>query len=102
MACGSKSLEEMKRIKKQKRVKERLIKQGRYIPNGCKLEPNQEYPIRFSESLWKYIIFGEGSAIYNYGSGKYKFTLEYDWANAKNSSISESPEFIVNLKEEIK
>src|SRR5690349_5217042 len=61
MLCGFHTPKELKRIEKQEKRIEELKRVGKYIPTGCKLEPNQEYEIKFSEKLWQYIIFGEGS-----------------------------------------
>jgi hypothetical protein len=99
--CGTKTSKELNRLEKQKRKKEKLIKQGKYIPSGCKIEPNQEFTIRFSEKLWDGIIgkSGDPYAHYIYESGRYKFTIEYEFANALTPVNSESPEFNVNLKE---
>lgn len=99
MLCGFTTPEQQRRLTKQAKRIDKLKKQGKYIPNGCKLDPNQEYTIRFSDELWNYIIFGEGSAYYSYGAGKYKFTLEYEWANAPTPATAESPEFNVSLTE---
>ncbi|HSK73431.1 MAG TPA: hypothetical protein VK892_17165 [Pyrinomonadaceae bacterium] len=101
-ACGTKTEKEIKELEKQNRRKEKLIKQGKYIPDGCRLDPNQEFTIKFSQELWNGIIgkSGDPYAHYIYQSGKYKFVLEYEWANAQHPVISESPEFVVNLKEE--
>lgn len=97
LGCGTISLKELKETKKQKQQNEKLKKQGKYIPKGCRLDPHQEYTIRISDELWRYIIDGEGAAVYAYDSGNYKFTLEYEWANAPNPVISDSPEFVVKL-----
>ena len=102
-ACGTKTKKELKKIRKQTEKKRELIRRGEYIPVGCKLEPNGEYQIRISQKLWDNIIGigGDPYAHYIYPAGKtYKFSLQYEWANATIPAISESPEFSINASEE--
>ena len=100
MVCGTVTREEKKELKIKYSEIERLQKQGKYIPTGCKINPNEEYALNFNSEQWKKLIYGDGIGP-TYKSGKFKFEINYWWFNSyKNSGaqIMESPEFEVIQK----
>ena len=98
--CGTVPNSVLREIKKEKKRKAMLLRKGRYIPDGCKIEPNQEMNVKFSKRLWDDII-GEGWlwTHYKYKTGSYKFILKYEWKNAAEPANLESDSFFVAFPE---
>ena len=97
--CGNQSSEQIKEGEKLDKKIAKLKKQGQYVPSppfACRLNPKEEFIIDLSEEEWNLIISGTAAT---YDSGKYRFELMYGWINNESfTSVSESPEFSVNIK----
>jgi hypothetical protein len=98
--CGTTSKDEEKeRVREVSRIK-KLRKQGKYIPAGCKLNPNEEFTFAFNKKIWDYIILGDGIMYEPYKSGKFRFALPFE--TVEDSASAYSPKFLVTPKEETK
>lgn len=89
-----------KRWKKSVEKLEKLRKEGKYIPEGCKLNPNEEFTFDYGKKNWDNIIKGDGIVYEPYKSGKFRFQLPFTWY--EDPDFAESPEFWVIPKEETK
>jgi hypothetical protein len=91
--CGtiSKDIEKQRR-KEEKRI-EKLRRAGKYVPSGCKLNPNEEFTFAFSEKIWDYIILGDGIMYEPYKSGRFRFQFPFELV--ESNALVESPEFSV-------
>jgi len=100
MVCGTVTKEERIALKKKYKEIENIQKEGKYIPTGCKINPNEEHAFNFNSKQWEKLIYGDGIGP-TYKSGKFKFEVNYWWFNSyKNSgsNIIESPKFEVIQK----
>lgn len=98
--CGTTSKDEEKKQRKEQKRIEKLRREGKYIPAGCKLNPNEEFTFAFNEKIWDYILLGDGIMYEPYKMGKFRFQLPF--GSVENSAFAESPEFFVMPKEETK
>ncbi len=87
IVCGTVSNEERVALKKKYKEIENLQKEGKYIPTGCKINPNEEYALNFNSVQWKKLIHGDGSRR-TYKSGKFKFAINYWWFTSYKNSGS--------------
>jgi hypothetical protein len=91
--CGTISKdEEKKRQKEEKRI-EKLRREGKYVPSGCRLNPNEEFTFAFSEKIWDSIILGDGVMYEPYKSGRFRFQFQFELV--ESNAFVESPEFSV-------
>ncbi len=99
MICGTTSKSERAdAIKKNKDI-EKQQKLGKYNPPGCKIEPNEEFPLTFNSEQWESLISGDMVSPYNFG--KFKFVVKFWWYQSYKEQgiiISESPEFYVGTE----
>ena len=103
MNCGYQTPKMRKSSEKQERKDEKLKQSGKYVPSGCKLNPNEEFMFSFSDSQWQDIKFGPVGP--EYRSGKFKLQIIYSWYNSQmnnGSTTVDSPEFLVIPKENAK
>lgn len=98
--CGTTSKDEEKKQRKEQKRIEKLRKEEKYVPAGCKLNPNEEFTFTFSNKIWDYIILGDGIMYEPYQSGKFRFQFPFELV--ENSMFAESPEFLVMPEEKTK
>ncbi len=102
MICGTVSKKERAELKKQYKKIERLQKEEKYVPAGCKINPKEEFALNFSDDQWSTLVQGDGIGP-TYNSGKFKFEVKFWWYNSRKDNgqkTSESPEFRVIPKKE--
>lgn len=103
MICGTQTPKIRKAAEKRARKDEKLKQFGKYVPPGCKLNPNEDFTFSFNDSQWQEIK--SGPVLPEYKSGKFKFQIIYSWYNSQTdngSTTVDSPEFLVIPKEESK
>lgn len=101
MICGTVSKKEREELKKQYKEIEKLQKEGKYIPRGCKINPNEEFALNLNDNQWSTLIRGDGIGP-TYEFGKFKFEINYWWYNSRKDSgreTSKSPEFWIMPKQ---
>jgi hypothetical protein len=95
--CGTVSKEELKKQRKEEKRIDKLRKQGKHVPSGCKLNPGEEFTFAFNEKIWDYIILGDEVMYQPYKSGKFRFRFTFE--SVEEAFFIESPEFLVIPKE---
>jgi len=102
MICGSVYKKDREKLRAKYKEIEKLQEKGKYIPAGCKINPNEEFILNFDANQWSTLIKGDGIGP-TYKSGKFKFEINYWWYNSRKDSgqkTSESPGFLVIPKKE--